>query len=122
MKYIKLLVFTIMLVFALALPVALQAAVITDSFHGSTSDTLMYSVPDPENPWAYDQLYFTYLDYEAEYDTDTGEGFYEYTAYGWTNITIRLEAVGGVWTQTSYYGEAFFPSFAWDFWSAVWGI
>ena len=118
MKYLKMLVLVIAFVFSLNL----EAAVVTDSYHGSTSDTAMYTVPDPDNPWAYDQLYYTYLDYEAWYDTETGEGHYEYTAYGWFNLTISYEAIGGVWFQTSYYGEQFVPSFSSDFWSAIYPL
>lgn len=118
-KYLK----TILALAILALGLSsASAALITDSFRGSADDTLMYSIPDPENPWAYDQLYYTYLDYEAWYDREIGEGHYQYTAYGYFNLTIELTALGGAWSQTSYYGEAFFPSFSGDFWWSVYGL
>lgn len=112
---------SLLLVFAAVFLTAFsEAAIITDSYSGSIDTTIMYSWPSEEP--TYDQFYTTYLEYSAWYDTETGEGYYGYTAYGpLGSLTIESETTTGKygWAWTSYFTEWFMPDFSGDFWFAV---
>lgn len=112
-------------ILAIALCVAaltsVNAAVITDSHSGSINTTINYStgLEEPQNEF----FYATSLTYSAWYDTETGEGHYEYTAYGPSgSLHIESETTTGAagWYWTSYYGEWWMPDFSGDFWFNVW--
>jgi hypothetical protein len=114
MKTLQLLVLFCVVAFA----TSVKAELITASESGG-SGTLTYTWPGGEEYPNQDQLYYSSYDFEAYYDTDTGEGHYIYTVYGYTNLTVEWSASGGAWSQVSYYTDYFAPQWLLDFWGRV---
>lgn len=113
MKTLKLLLFALVAFFTCTVA---QATVLYDATTSdSTSGTLTYVIPDPEN-FLTDQFYYTSWSFTGYYDDSNSDSYYAYTVWGPSgSVSIEYDD----WAQISYYGEGFWPSFTQPFWEAI---